>query len=666
MPFAVTCPSCSATVSVPDEMVTCPRCKRSSRRLGLVVAACALVVVAGAAALAYAWRDGGGTGEERRAGDDRREPAANGKGDADERPDAKKDDKKPVRRRPAILNVEEARIALARVQVRSYYLSYDEQGLPTHVYVLEDKVVEGAGKVPRPVRIDRVKDEDVLARQVRPVRMAILAAAFPYKAQVREFRDKVGLRSDDEVLGEAAQGRDGKPRPAFRFLGVIVERRELGADGEPAAGDAGQWTPLDLAKDYRFYVFATGKEFEPDDEALAPVTFRGLVMKRLRQFGSNADAGGDKNPRPAARKHRKAEKERERDRSSHPPDQYPAIEKELPKLAETLEKVNAPPPSSRFPGRDEVIDPFSNDGNAPKPQKAKELPEYCLVRVVDVTVRPGRTYEYRLKVRMRNPNHLREDAADADVEALESAEWSSPKLMLHVDPELRYYAVDQAEAIKLAAKPETYRDRYSVDFSRGNLNPLQMTFFQAHRWVERIRLPTVSRFRMMLSQGPDWVEVPFGDWVIAERFPVWRGEYVGRSERVDVPRWDPRLDDFVLATDPKAKKAKDKEPPGVLVSFGHDRNDGREALLVDFDNGPVRHQRTLSGGEGKPTVKLIEDAGAGEALLLSPDGKLILHERATDAADEDRVGRLAALKKRIKALKARPRPPEEKKGLFDD
>src|SRR5207244_2008491 len=43
--------------------------------------------------------------------------------------------------------------------------------------------------------------------------------------------------------------------------------------------------------------------------------------------------------------------------------------------------------------------------------KEKELPDHCLVRVVDVDVHPGHTYEYRLKVRMANPNYKRRDTA---------------------------------------------------------------------------------------------------------------------------------------------------------------------------------------------------------------------------------------------------------------
>src|SRR5439155_5272773 len=93
------------------------------------------------------------------------------------------------------------------------------------------------GKVPKRKPIDKVKDDESLATQVLPVRMAVVAGAFPYKAQVNEFRTRLGLHSDGEVLTEAAHDKDrdknGNLQFAFRFLGVVVERRELDPDGTP-------------------------------------------------------------------------------------------------------------------------------------------------------------------------------------------------------------------------------------------------------------------------------------------------------------------------------------------------------------------------------------------------------------------------------------------------
>jgi hypothetical protein len=604
-------------------------------------------------------------------------PKEKAKGDEE----AKKDEKQAGRRQPAVLNVEEARAAVARVQVRTYLLE-EIQG-KIYVPVLEDDKAarglrapelirkgaeaavpvekgklggynpfkkkkkdlitpdkdlfeEGAARKVKRVEISKVKDDDVLATQVHPVRMALIAAAFPFKKQVEEHRRKLGLRSNEEVLAEASpeKGKGKDPQFSFRFLRVVAERRELDADGKPAAGEAGKWKKLDLDGDYRDYVAATGGAFQPEDEVVQPLVFPGLVMPRLPQFRHEAERG---------------------EKTAFQSGQYPPIERGLKKLTQTLKwlkdrgpgEVAAP---SRFSSGDD-FNPFG-DGSPPakdkrparKPKKDRELPEYCLVRVVDVTVQPGKTYEYRLKVRMANPNYQRRDVASpayARDSGLESAEWSQG-VILRVDPELHYYAVNQEEAAK-AAK-EKYADRYSRNKPLGRyLRPTQMMFFQAHRWVESIK------------SGRK--ETPIGEWVIAERFPVYRGDFVGRWERVEAPRWNPGLEDFVLATD-SSSTAKD---PGIRVNFGTETVDGSPPLLVDFEYGPVSYTRMTDKGRRER----MTDESAGEAVLLSADGKLILRQTVLDAADEERIERLKAVRKRIAAIKGRGEDDEGKKGPFD-
>src|SRR5262249_10062368 len=54
---------------------------------------------------------------------------------------------------------------------------------PEDVFSKESRV----GKKLKQTRIDKVKEGEALATQVQPVRMAIVAASFPYKKQVEEF-----------------------------------------------------------------------------------------------------------------------------------------------------------------------------------------------------------------------------------------------------------------------------------------------------------------------------------------------------------------------------------------------------------------------------------------------------------------------------------------------
>ena len=145
----------------------------------------------------------------------------------------------------------------------------------------------------KPKPMDKADKNDHLALQTVPVRMAIIAAAFPYKKQVEEFRTRLGVKTNEEVLTEGSMERDkdGNPQFAFRFLGVLVERRELDADGAPVEGKDGQWRQLDLNEDYKPYVVARRPVLQagrPDDV--------GHLLPRpgdaaLPEIGDKGDAG---------------------------------------------------------------------------------------------------------------------------------------------------------------------------------------------------------------------------------------------------------------------------------------------------------------------------------------------------------------------------------------
>ncbi len=159
-----------------------------------------------------------------------------------------------------------------------------------------------------------------LAEEAYPVRAAEIVAAFPYKAQVQEFRDKLALANDEQVLAEQSQemGKDGQPLPAFRFVGVRLERRQVDAQGKPVnAAAQGGWTEVNLEDSYKNLVIRVGKRFEEDDPKLAPVSFANrLVMRKLLTFG---------------------------DRRVPPVDEYPKLEEDLPDLKATVEALNKDP-----------------------------------------------------------------------------------------------------------------------------------------------------------------------------------------------------------------------------------------------------------------------------------------------------------------------------------
>jgi hypothetical protein len=340
---------------------------------------------------------------------------------------------------------------------------------------------------------------------------------------------------------------------------------------------------VDLEKSYKPLMLRVGRQYEPEDRRLMLVRFSGLVMPRLAQM------------RPSL---------------------YPPIDWELKKLAETLEALDwGVPPAS-------------------------PVPAYCLLRVIDVTVEPGKRYRYRLQVRMANPNLGHKDVASPDYardKELTSATWFEVPQTVVVPPEIQYYAVDQLLLEK----------EYEGPNARENVYSDRQTVLQVHRWLDHV--PCGKRDHLTV-----------GEWSIAERLVVYRGEYVGRKQKVELPCWIPEQQRFRLAVTPAAEPRLDgSRPTGVEVSFAYEPTD---TLLVDFEGGETFYRR--AGG-----VEPVHDFATTEVLLLSPGGKLLARDSVTDARDPERNGRLEAWRCRIKELQERKEdgdgPRKAPKDPFD-
>jgi hypothetical protein len=273
-------------------------------------------------------------------------------------------------------------------------------------------------------------------------------------------------------------------------------------------------------------------------------------------------------------------------------------------------------------------------------------PDHCLIRLVDVTVEPGKTYQYRLRVRMGNPNYGRKDVASpayASEKELRS-EWFTIPQKVTVPPEVDFYAVDQKdedtkdpslqpEDKRLPRDRRPYKGINATAAARKN-----QTVLQVHRWIQT--LPVGSE------------KFPVGDWAIAERVFVYRGEYAGVEAKVEVPFWKYPIDAFAFITDPKYKNARIKDL--IEVSFRDTRPAGTETMLVDFDGGSVTYEKPVPKREDdeKPQRgQSVTAKAATEVIFLTPDGKLAVHNSAADANDADRRERHAAWRKWIEEVK---------------
>jgi hypothetical protein len=145
---------------------------------------------------------------------------------------------------------------------------------------------------------------------------------------------------------------------------------------------------------------------------------------------------------------------------------------------------------------------------------------------------------------------------------------------------------------------------------------------------------------------------PVGEWSIGERMLVNRGEFIGRTEQVEMPRRLVMEERFGMAVHKKNKKIP------VLFSLNSGFGD---TLLVDFQGGKMTHTRPATGENDKPQT--VDDRAPIEVLLMAPNGHLLVRDNQADSADEDRKSRYEAWQKRLKEVKEQkptgPRPTNQ-------
>jgi hypothetical protein len=492
---------------------------------------------------------------------------------------------------------------------------------------------------------------DLMARQI-----AVISAAFPFNAQVQEFQKALHIDNPAGVFAEKAELKNKQGQkveiPAFRFLGFNVNRRTVGPDGNPTS----DWQPLDLespSSPYRWVMAQVLNEAAPEDPKVQPLLYPGLYMHRPVQIPVRDKEKGGPVSKP-----------------------YPEFEQGIPKIKDTLDKLNpqqkAPPTGkSRFDTGD--FDPFGGQ-NTPTPEGGEQAPEtpkdwtpaeYCVLRFLDVTVKPGQTYEYQIRVRMANPN-LNKPATEVAYPALADPR-DNPDLKSEIVPvkgldgqplrvsvptDLHIYAVDEQA---LARKEK--REYKGMNAGKAH-DSTKQAVVQIHRWMDQFEqtVKSVTHF------------FPVGDWVVGERLFVYRGELLSARVPTHVPIWAPEHSAFTLAGRPPA--GRDKKPTEEVTFF---KEQSESPLLVDFEGGSVAYQRRGApppkaedgtpeeGAKPTPPSEIKEMGTTSELLFLTPEGKLVARNSAQDETDEDRKKREAEFIERVD--EASGKPPEPPKPM---
>lgn len=438
---------------------------------------------------------------------------------------------------------------------------------------------------------------DELAEEVRPYRMVMITAAFPYRQELEQFRSALRFKSVDAMLN------DQSVHGGAEFAGLSVQRREA-RPGEPIEKKEWADLPVEAAMKAVMILAADSDKSEQDQKlesfGIIPQPNR-TVMKR---------------PKLDDKLHK------DNDKFTKYPEELPeSVEKSLKEM-EAANKGEAPnklqKKKSRFDastdynayGDDESNTedpnkpPMNQPGNKIVNEQQETLrPEKILVRFYDVTVQPGMVYQYRVAVRMANPCYKSDKAVSKNItqEKEIRGAWAELPESIRIPDELLFYAVDE----KRTESSYAFNDRMPV---------------QVHHWLERVQTDSNNRDASFFA----------GDWSILERDWAHRGEYIGGTKEVEVPIWWPTLSKYLFAVN--AEDIGKKRAPGVRFtrSKGVPVDFNTQALLVDFEGG----KRNYTVGANK-----VQDEGPIEALVLTRDGKLLVHNSKTDTDNTERIER---------------------------
>jgi len=464
--------------------------------------------------------------------------------------------------------------------------------------------------------VDLAKGKDAkLAETVHANRLVVIYASFPYKKQLANFSR--ALNADEATLINT------KELPAFEPC--EVRRRAIDAKGTPLKGDDGKWKAVKMDENYDI-IYRRMRDSQPEDAKLNPVTFNGQPSNILMQLPLLARG------------------------------EYPMMDlKTVRQTAEALTKkggteLKVLSPRDVVKGIHAPVTTPTGTTTEVKAGDKYEVPEHCLVRLVDAdpALRPGMTYQYQIKMRMRNPNAGKKPPEVATFEMgakeiLEADAWSPP------EADLKSMTVTmQRELFVYATEPDPMVIREKANrYDTKLLNDRDVAWLQAHQWMETI--PVASG-----------VNAPLGDYVIGD-IAVRRGEYVSRLDPAPVAVWYPTREIWDFASPPRASKLQklplnpgDKQDtwvPVIPVYFGA-KDPKQLDLLVDFEGGSGSIGLVRTGD--KPRV-VTENAGL-EVLLMAPDGSLRVQSSKLDARDKDKDKRLTDWKKTMEEVRTGKKP----------
>jgi len=486
---------------------------------------------------------------------------------------------------------------------------------------------QGLPSIKELVRMDVDKldqhPDAVLAETIDPVHMVIIAGAFPIREQLEKFRKALHKRTLRDLFDMFSSDE-----AYFRFVDVEVERQvwKNGKVVEPWA----PFTETMIQAMTELTRRASGAADEPEAlQKFGEYGFlnNGLVMRRpalyrgsypdlelqLEGIRQSLDTLSKENADPAKKElsgftNKLTGKginiwnvsDDPATQTNQGPNQIPS--KGIPGINMGKQPPNAGGPQGRLPqggdgllikkglgvGRQTDATPMSSD-------TAVVVPEMALIRLIDPTVEPGKGYQYRVKVKMINPNFGKTNTVNRAVtkqEEIIAKEWTEVKGIAEVPPDVYWYAID---------------DRHDQDKAT----------IQIHHWLGGLSTDPNSR-----------ASLPVANWSILEKAQAFRGEYLGPTGYVKVPVWRTEQAKYMLAKNPKNRGTS-----RVAVDFAvRDAANLDPALVIDFEGGKSK-KLPMNGRT------VVEDVPV-QLLVLSSDGKLMVRSTEQDIADGEREKRV--------------------------
>jgi hypothetical protein len=436
------------------------------------------------------------------------------------------------------------------------------------------------------VDIKKITQNQKLAEFIQPVRMVVVSASFPYRKQLEEFQKALRYQSMPELLASPSD------MPVFK--GFNVQRQIRHMDGRIAL----PWTDFEWQIPYRTQVYKKKVlENEPEDPRIEGLP---VIPPDNQQLYLPM-------PKLAPGRH------------------YPPLAlNTILDTADKMKKAGTSPASSswvRGSGEGDIFD-HSGAGEAEKEKDkekkdatdmntggANEPPDYCLVRFLDVTVKVGYIYEYRIQMKCKNPNKGKDKLVGRpDYAKVDELVGPWVDVRFQKDGNLM-------SGIPIPFETEVYA---APSEHKGNLPPDQVRL-QVQSWLEYIRPQ---------KDNAGYTE-QVGDWVVAD-LEASRGQVIQGSKNVKLPLWSAIVGSSGGYQFKELGKVKAPASQKGTVTLDFPAC----GTLVDFEGGKTTHRYRYHD----KTFDITDDSGI-EILIVNYEGRLMARTNAVDEKNATRRDR---------------------------